>query len=675
MHESTAEEINQFIQSLDPGIFKVAFFIKNYHAGGQDKWMDDLSLVLRQRGYFTIALIATQCIRPVMFQNVDACFRVDRGAVRDLRGIQVFIITDTDFEAGYPDESRVLVSPHHLTTDIRIAYNITFPAVVDGYIINTYPSEAERERIGEYWTGFVAPEYNLRKQTPFYLIPAAYMSLAHEIRQAQAHGADQDAILYAPTRIGFMPEWGGLRIREYGAAMISYLLKEFPDFKIIFRPYNKDLEHPDVIAIAGGFSDEKNFIFDQSSYRDKIFARSAVAITDLSTLERTFPLSTLRGAVTYQPWRKGELSTTETEFGYQTADLQDMGQAIRELLAKRGEVAARILKSRNEAMIDPESAFESIADSLEDFYHLRARPEWITIERCNRRIPPLDFQMVRKIQWLGHDGGALTALRALCWHNSESPLLAAFAFHSMKLKLPSYSFTPAEAAIAADILNSPARIRRMTQIPLKAVRSLYYESLQIHDKYLYSERMPLVYELLQEFEASFPSERKFSGQYIEPSRKRPYNGWAIAILPRLGSRLTGIRLKCIYLRTNKKFMVRIFLYGRNEESIELSSLTEVYQAEFTPEELDITESQQEVSFPLGLDKPAAGQPYLIMVEGDGFIGVGTSANDLKMCDYMFRGYRSFRNEPGSLRALWGTDSIAYELIYEEKGCSLNSLAS
>lgn len=666
MRAATAEEINGHIRNLDPNSFKVAFFIDRLYGSGQDRWMDALAAVLRKRGYYTIALVSIQCVGDALLTNTDASFRVDRDELVNLKGIQVFIISDTDCWIPYPQESRILANSHALLDNLDGPDPEAYLAAhVDGYIWHTLPAQERRERIIDFWTGFVSPGYNYRKDTPFYIMPIGDMALAQEMRQLRERAIVPDAILYAPGEVKFLPAPANKRIRQYTRELISYLLKEFPDFRIIFRPASPDSGNPGVKALAEEFAGESNFILDQDPDRDLSFARAAIVITDISGIEHDFAFTTLRGAISYQPWRTEGIGMTETDCGYMTATLADLGNTVRQLYSDREKVAARLLRLRKERLAKPESAFEDVADSLEDFHALRARPEWITIERRDDFAEPFDFQLVRKILDIERrDLRAWTALRAFSYHNPKNPLLAAFAFHMAVLHLPARPIIPDQKRELACLLNSPVAIKKMAEIPLELIRGLYHRSLHIRDKFQFTERMALVYELLQDFETKFPVERRFTGQYFEPSRRRQYNGWSIVVMPRKGARLSGIIIPCIYLKTNKVLKVRIFRYERNVQAIKISSLAEIHHAEFALRELNIIESTQEICFPLEIRDLVPGQPYLFMVEGDGFIGAGRSADDLRVSDYMFRGYRSVRNDPDALLALWGTNSIAYELIYK-----------
>ena len=389
---SRAEKWNTLLRErFDPAQTLVGFYIGRPVAG-QDEWMNPLARELRRRGYATVGLLADAAIGAARLDGTDLTLELERGHLPKLSRVQLFIVSDMEGgAANFPPLSRVLACAHGCiwTPCTNLASSMAFPAWFDGYAVS-FPLDASRERIQKLWTGFVPPSGCKRPSPHFHILGSGYprsAALSRKLAELEGRG-ERDAILYAPIQADSRPSAGGCRLERYGKRIVSCLLDSFPRLQLIFRPSPGDLGHPQVQALLTAFAHEPRFVLDADPQRAPAFSRAAVLVTDLSHIANSFAFTTLRPAVSFQPWEyvHGNEALSPLPTGFCARTYQALIQAVREGLESPGPCREHIRQQRDQGMLPVETGLEDLAEQLDDFLHDRPRPGWISIAR-NTAVP------------------------------------------------------------------------------------------------------------------------------------------------------------------------------------------------------------------------------------------------------------------------------------------------
>lgn len=425
------DELNSHLASSRDGMRNIAFFISSTDLS-QDEWLDPLAKSLRQADYNTIALIAPDAIGRCKLINAEYLAFIDPAQLRFLTEIDVFVICDYDETYAFPAASKVLGCCHGFIVKREGAKGMLarHAHYCDGYLLSCPISAKSRESVLKLWQPLLNRRLSQRPGKDFYLIPCGYPRMAALGEKLAESGLKPDSIVYAPIDSEYMPEIGGARIDIYGPELVRALLDNFPEYKIIFRPYPVNLGNAAIKRLCEAFSGEQRFILDDNRDGKVLpFGRGAALITDFSHAGDSFAFTTLRPAFYYQPWIKDRKDFAAKPGGGYAYSLQALLEALRGYLKSGAMAKARIKAERDELAMPPETAFEYIADFLPDFIEGRGRTDWIKIEKRadgsldNQRqiIELIEAQPPGARYHIGH-----TAFIAC---NRKAPLLAAYTLH------------------------------------------------------------------------------------------------------------------------------------------------------------------------------------------------------------------------------------------------------
>lgn len=390
-------------QRFGPAQTLVGFYISN-PVVSQDEWMNPLALEVRRRGYAAVGLLAGAAVGAARLDGTELTLNVERGAVPKLRRVQLFIVSDMEGTGtDFPPESRVLACAHGCSwaRSTNFVSALRHQAYFDGFLTSCPLTRATRERVLALWTGFMPPRACKRPHPHFHILASGYPRSAALYRKlSELKGrCERDAILYAPIQADYHLSAGGCRLARYGKRIVRCLLDSFPHLRVIFRPYRRDLEHPQAQALLAAFAHEPRFELDAEPQRVHAFSRAAVLVTDLSHIANSFAFTTLRPAVKFQPWeyRRERPALTLTPNGYCAHTYQALIRAVREGLESPEECREHIRRHRDQGMLPVETGLQDLAEQLDDFLQDRPRPEWISIERNNPALALGEAGIVKTI--------------------------------------------------------------------------------------------------------------------------------------------------------------------------------------------------------------------------------------------------------------------------------------
>ena len=466
--------LNAALTALPPDAFVVAFFIHALQVS-QDEWMEPLARHLREAGFVTVGVTTPESAERCHLDAPEYQAVLSLDDIPLLRRVNVFIISDIDcLEPLFPQQSRVLACCHGVITASDTAFTsyLHHIGLVDGWLCSCPVTPRTRELVTHLWTGLASGEASRRKNRHLHIIPVGYPRLAALAEKLEEQSCLPDAIIYAPTLLDYFPEMGGERVKEHGARIIRVLLRNFPDYRVVFRPYRGDLDHAVVADIREQFRNEPRFVFDADPARLFSFAHGATVVTDFSHIGASFAYATLRAPVSFRPWQKSAPEMTRTEGFFTAASYTGLVRAVRTVLADGRRLAEELRARRTREIMPFATAFADIAALLKEFFADTPRQDWLTVERCNPAVAPADQELIRRMSGQSPANRARLAATAVTYGMPRSPLLGAFALHQAELHFPGrlyYSGLRAalsQAGLACEEEPAPDAARRLCTLAI-----------------------------------------------------------------------------------------------------------------------------------------------------------------------------------------------------------------
>lgn len=480
------ERIQEKLASLPNNAFVIALYL-NFRYVGQTEWLNHLAKYLKKKGYIILGLKTPGDTKisgfnqqtAGDFENTDYNTILPQDKIKELKGINIFILSDIDCGTHFPPESKVIACTHtfyHTPPPISFPESVQFSATLDGWMVPEVLTPETRELTNALWSRFVNVKYALRKSPNFQIIPMGYPKQAVLAKKLAQKSGQPDSILYAPYKMEILDP-GGERVKEHGLLIIRCLLDNFPEYNVIFRPAPGNYDYPAVKEIITAFCNEPRFILDTEISKVNSFSRAAVIISDTSNITKNFAFLTLRPAIFFRPWLEWkDVNIYRWDCGFTTNTYDGLVEVVNTALKNAPEEAEIIRKNRDSQVMPFDNVFEEIVDLLPDFYNGKSRPEWLTIERNDPNKLIGDVELVKRIQKYCPWGDYVTAAVGARFNNQQSPLLIAYALHMGRLRAPHRWLAWGLRNIAMDLLhkNIPSIYG---QVDPKDVINLYNKAL------------------------------------------------------------------------------------------------------------------------------------------------------------------------------------------------------
>jgi hypothetical protein len=314
-------------------------------------------------------------------------------AVPRLGGVDLFFSSEVVFDVAPP--GAVTVGIFHSLPDEGLSKG-RFTANFAGNlrrkptIIRTfdYLVAAVRQRPAdwnraEYGFQGVYPAPFLQDRRPFLdVVPGGYPKLDYS-RRILASSDGPSCIVYSPTSRGSRLT----RVREDGEAVLSALLRAFPEWTLVFRPYpaRADIEHGRTLAAS--FASNPRFVLDESATGVRYQRDCAVMVTDSSSSAITFALATCRPLVFVnleageRRWGSPPATPVKNPFGFTAESVAAMVEAVKVGITDAPRWERAILEAADKYLYNPGSASEYLAANLPRFANRASHPDWLSIER------------------------------------------------------------------------------------------------------------------------------------------------------------------------------------------------------------------------------------------------------------------------------------------------------
>lgn len=499
------DELSALLANMPADAFIVAFFI---HSGGvsQDEWMRPLISRLRQDGIVTIGILTPENAEKCDLGTAEYQAVISRDAIQNLESINIFVVSDLEYLTSYPKSAKILACCHGLIVSTPPSMP-SFPhtmACFDGWMCSYPINQKFRHDTIKLWKGLTSQNHSWRKSPHFHIIPVGYprMSVLHA--QLGELKTIPDSIVYAPVGIEFYHESGGNRLEKHGKRLIRILMANFPDLKVIFRPYKMNLDHPVVHDIIDAFARDERFILDDSPDRLFSFSRGQILVTDYSHIAQTFAFSTFRPAINFLPWENSASPIRPHVSGFYTYSYKGLVEAVRSSLENGDSLSQNIHDYYSQNGMPYENTFDDIAGWIKDFYGDSPRKEWLTIDRSNQKIMPSEVGLIKRILKEPFDSFPRLTATALRFGNPQSALLFAFALHVGMMLKPKTSYVFGFFQASAPYFGLETSGGRYEDTNPELVRGLYSRALLEAIKARDAEGVALIESLQENFNASFP---------------------------------------------------------------------------------------------------------------------------------------------------------------------------
>jgi len=435
--------LNKQISELFPNKKIFAFYV-SYAYVIPDEWMVEIGLRLQKMGFAAIALVHHDVKDIMNFNALGNIFYVTREEIKYLTSINCFVVTDLEFHTKYPETSKVLAIVHASDYNHNCASFLHSASTVGAFdaLCVGFPFFRYKDEIKKLWDNFPPSFKHQRSPSDFYLIGCGYPKLnlmRHKILNKQKELKILDtnytkALCYAPVDLNWAHHIGGNRVERYASRIIRTLINNFPEHKIIFRPAPINFNEKLVSLIENCFQNN-NFVVDRNTSYIDTFAQSDIVITDFSHIASTFSTLTGRHAIYFRPWENFNISYAPLQ--YTVSSFKNLVEVIKNILKDKHKFNFNEF-AEYKGYLPFDNAIENFINILFALLEEKPMSGWLAIERKNKmgRGKPLQEIM---LAILSEDRSAQIEHSVFYADYFKSPLLAIFAIHLHKIRVPDQS--------------------------------------------------------------------------------------------------------------------------------------------------------------------------------------------------------------------------------------------
>lgn len=327
--------------------------------------------------------------------------------IKRLKGVDLFFSPEVACDVAPPGAATIgiihSIPDSGLQRD-RLASNAAhfienYPSIIrtfDYLVVAVCQSDEEwtTENYGLVQGVYPAPFLHGRRRY-LDIVPGGYPKLDYS-RRILASSSPPRNIVYSPTSQASAVG----RVQYDGEAVLSTLLRAFPEMKIIFRPYpsRTNIEHGRDLAAR--FAAFPNFAFDETATGIAYQKDCAVAVTDSSSSALTFSLATGRPLVLVSLEDDGKAALRETPFGFRATGLEAMIEGVVRGIRDAAQWAVTIGKEAGKNIYHPGSAAAYLASHLNRFANRSSHPDWLSVERRPWIGTGSDGEVARHLDYL-----------------------------------------------------------------------------------------------------------------------------------------------------------------------------------------------------------------------------------------------------------------------------------
>jgi hypothetical protein len=317
-------------------------------------------------------------------------FKLPADRFAELSVVDVFFVMDdlAFTDARFPQRSAVVGFRHGLVPVLPDNDNpykfieLAPESTICDFVVRTNANASTFTP--DAWAGVVTdmfpPALHTRPSTTLGVIPGGYLKLDLYSNACTDRTAPPNALLFAPTHIKAHRLCVDFLAR-FGIEILTALLKHFPDYQVIFRPYPGDREEAVVRDIATHCRNHPQLLYDTSGDIKNTYSRSLVLIGDLSHASYSFCFSKLAPYIACKFDHAAELQAHA--LGYNAHDAQQVVDSVAQVLAQPNDWRTRIRHERAQRISNAGRTAEYLAEHLSDILSPHQTPGWAYIPKLS----------------------------------------------------------------------------------------------------------------------------------------------------------------------------------------------------------------------------------------------------------------------------------------------------
>lgn len=346
-------------------------------------------------GYDCVLLVRANAVAKstVTDLGVDrkVVFSINEGALPKLRNAKLLFAPETA-QVEAPDGVSTVALYHSLpdTAGLYQSYLGIFqakPTILrhfDYVVLGARPSK-------EHWAAdqhkpfadkIFPPELLVNRRQTVDLVPGGYPKIDWLRSYIHKNKQSADCLIYSPTK----SESKGSEVAEYGEEIVRRLRRNFPNYRIVVRPYPEDGAAVEQLkAVCNGC----DVVLDESKTGIEYQKRAAVVVTDSSSSAVTFSLASRRASIFCNFRTFGSADTSRhlrkervrEKCGLRIFGIDDLCNSVDEVIRNRDDWKIEIGRSARDWIFEYGAASEYIASKIPVFEQRETHADFLPVSR------------------------------------------------------------------------------------------------------------------------------------------------------------------------------------------------------------------------------------------------------------------------------------------------------
>ena len=246
---------------------------------------------LKAAHYNTAIFVGTICNDE--YESAKNVFYGGHGIIEHMDFVDLFICAT--YAHDLPKNSQKVYFVHDIH-DSPVSKEDDVLKMILEYDYHFMPSSAVLDRVKKQ-IGQAKAGGLLKEVKEIGLIPGGYIKLDQNLKLFKKYKKEAKVIIHAPTVVDSDIEDYAC-LPRHSEKIVGALLKNFPGYKIIFRPHPHTVNTLVVSRIVKKYKDNPRFIFDDDpSFYMSNYAKSALMVTDFSGTAFTYAFTALRPVI------------------------------------------------------------------------------------------------------------------------------------------------------------------------------------------------------------------------------------------------------------------------------------------------------------------------------------------------------------------------------------------
>lgn len=282
---------------------------------------------------------------------------------QQLGALDIVFIQESNFEISFnwPSHVKRIGCQHGIDVKLSKTLNEYGGGLEFDYILSARPDRCRNKR---GYAGYLPKA--LRQASGDSVISVPFGSIKFDtFYQAYRQCSQKNtAIIYHLSNLALEGTW----VVEQIAPTVTFLLSNFTEHKIVFRPFPDDVTHPKIAAVVKRFSNEARFIFSQApSYIDD-YCRGVAMVCHRQYESHLYSLVTGNPMLVFQPVDKNH--TKEGAI----SSLDDLKKRLNAIIGK--PTSENTQPYHNTVICNPGNSVGYLVDNLHHILNGVTLPEW-----------------------------------------------------------------------------------------------------------------------------------------------------------------------------------------------------------------------------------------------------------------------------------------------------------